>query len=377
MENSFSFLGLYSECLDITNDLFNGQYCLASISLPAATHQMFQRYAGKRDWSNIQAKLGICAPSTCSVGEIRSFTNRVVSKLISGSEASFTNCYQRETVNERPTAFYISLFGLLFFVAIVLIATVYDYYLITKESEKILRAQTCSKTQSMDSSLSYFEQCSDDPYLASSRNQIFSLQQPSAGNKAAEAKTKLENSLPAKMLLCFSAIRNSKKLFNTASQEEDSISCLHGIKVLCMLWIIIGHSYSFGIQWLFFSNPNSFKKASEDLFSQIFANGTLSVDVFFFISGLLVCTSALKVMKKNNGKLNIPLFYIYRYLRIAPLMLITILFCANILRTLAEGPVWLESITMYDSWCKENWWLNVLHVHNFINRTHMVGARSY
>lgn len=283
MENSFSFLGLYSECLDITNDLFNGQYCLATISLPAATHAHFRRYAGKRDWSNIQAKLGICAPSTCSVGEIRSFTNRVVSKLINGSEASFTNCYEKETVNEKSPAFYISLYALLFFVAIVLIATLFDYYLITKESEQILRAQICQKN-SMDSSLNYFEQCSDS-YLGSSRNQIFTVQQPCAGNNKSRTQetTKVENSLPAKMLLCFSAIKNSKKLFNTATQEEDSISCLHGIKVLCMLWIIIGHSYSFGIQWLFFSNPNSFKKASEDLFSQIFANGTLSVDVFFFI----------------------------------------------------------------------------------------------
>lgn len=280
MENSFSFLGLYSECLDITNDLFNGQYCLATISLPAATHQMFRRYSGKRDWSSIQAKLGICAPSSCSLAEISSFTNRVLTKLINGSEASFTNCYQRETVNERSTAYYVSLFALLGFVAMVLIATIYDYYLITKESQLILQAQNCQKI-SIDS---YFEQCSDNSYLASSRNQIFTLQQPTTSDrKASLTRTKFENRLPAKALLCFSAIKNSKKLFNTASQEEDSISCLHGLKVLCMLWIIIGHSYSFGIQWLFFSNPNSFRKASEDLFSQIFANGTLSVDVFFFI----------------------------------------------------------------------------------------------
>lgn len=280
MENSFSFLGLYSECLSISNDLFNGQYCLATISLPAATHQMFRRYSGKRDWSSIQAKLGICAPSSCSLPEIASFTNRVLSKLINGSEASFTNCYEREMVNERPTAYYISLYVLLGFVAIVLVATFYDYYLITKESERILQAQNCQKI-SIDS---YFEQCSDNSYLASSRNQIFTLQQATASNqKIGPVKTGFENRLPAKALLCFSAIKNSKKLFNTDTQPEGSIGCLDGLKVLCMLWIIIGHSYSFGIQWLFFSNPNYFRKASEDLFSQIFANGTLAVDVFFFI----------------------------------------------------------------------------------------------
>lgn len=78
MQAGFSFLGLYSECIDITNNLFNGQYCLATINLPKTTNRIFQRYSGKRKdiWSNVQVKLGICAPSTCSVDEISSFTNK-------------------------------------------------------------------------------------------------------------------------------------------------------------------------------------------------------------------------------------------------------------------------------------------------------------
>lgn len=71
-----TFLGLYSECIDIKNHLFNGQYCLATVNLPKNT--MFQRYFGKREVvsSDLQAKIGICVPSTCSVDEIKSFTNR-------------------------------------------------------------------------------------------------------------------------------------------------------------------------------------------------------------------------------------------------------------------------------------------------------------
>lgn len=233
----------------------------------------------------------------------------------------------------------------------------------------ILQAQACQKV-SIDS---YHDQYNNNSYYASTSNHIFSLTQaPSTDNKINLIKTNSEESIASKVLLCFSAIKNSKKIFNTAASEEDSISCLHGLKVICMVWIIIGHSYSFGITWLFFSNPNTFKQASQNLFSQLFANGTFSVDIFFFISGLLVCTSALKLMKKNDGKLNVFLFYIYRYMRIAPLMLIVIVFSANLLRYMNEGPNWFSSIQMYDSWCKDNWWLNVLHLHNFINREKMV-----
>lgn len=42
MQAGFSFLGLFSECIDTTNDFFNGKYCLATISLPSSIHQMFQ-----------------------------------------------------------------------------------------------------------------------------------------------------------------------------------------------------------------------------------------------------------------------------------------------------------------------------------------------
>jgi hypothetical protein len=53
-------------------------------------------------------------------------------------------------------------------------------------------------------------------------------------------------------------------------------------------------------------------------------------------------------------------------------MLIVIAFSATIFRTIAEGPAWLESITMYDGWCRQNWWINALYLHNFVNREQMV-----
>jgi hypothetical protein len=62
------------------------------------------------------------------------------------------------------------------------------------------------------------------------------------------------NSQAVQLLLCFSALNNSRRLFNVSSTgREDSIHCLHGIKFFCMIWIISGHSYSFAMQWLFFS----------------------------------------------------------------------------------------------------------------------------
>jgi len=44
-------------------------------------------------------------------------------------------------------------------------------------------------------------------------------------------------------------------------------------------------------------------------------NALYSVDTFFFLSGLLVAYLGLKHMSKQNGRLNVPLMYLQRYLR--------------------------------------------------------------
>jgi peptidoglycan/LPS O-acetylase OafA/YrhL len=44
-------------------------------------------------------------------------------------------------------------------------------------------------------------------------------------------------------------------------------------------------------------------------------NGTLSVDTFFVLSGLLVGYLFLKQMKHKTSGFNIPLYYLHRYIR--------------------------------------------------------------
>lgn len=44
-------------------------------------------------------------------------------------------------------------------------------------------------------------------------------------------------------------------------------------------------------------------------------NGTLAVDTFLVMSGLLVAYSLLRELDRNKGRFNIGLFYIHRYLR--------------------------------------------------------------
>lgn len=186
----------------------------------------------------------------------------------------------------------------------------------------------------------------------------------------------LNEGMKCEYLLAFSIKRNVAKIFDT-SDSTGSIDIFHGLRFFMMLWIISGHSYSFAMQWLFFRNPKDLQNAPSNALSQILANGTFSVDTFLFLSGFLVTRVVLNQMEKSGGKLNLVIYYLHRYLRMTPLMMVVIAFCATLLKYMSEGPSWQESIVMYDSWCQSNWWLNALYLHNFINRENMCLSHTW
>jgi hypothetical protein len=45
------------------------------------------------------------------------------------------------------------------------------------------------------------------------------------------------------VLLCFSAWTNLQKICDT--RTEDSLSCIHGLRVFSLLWVIAGHTCMF------------------------------------------------------------------------------------------------------------------------------------
>lgn len=68
---------------------------------------------------------------------------------------------------------------------------------------------------------------------------------------------------------------------------------------------------------------------------------------------------------------------LHRYVRMMPLMMAIIGFSATLLRYLGEGPAWDNSTIMFDKWCRKNWWINSLFLHNFLNRENMCLSHSW
>ncbi|KAI1292044.1 Nose resistant to fluoxetine protein 6 [Halotydeus destructor] len=396
MEAHLSFLGSYSECIETratatteqpsttdsssspsssssSSSSFSGKYCMAHVQLPNAALSALQKLSGLSPsvLTSAYPRIGLCLPSTCDQEEIQLLARTALSLVIENSTLSISNCYEQESSGfEHDTAAH-TVLGLFALILIpILIGTTYDMFRPTRSS---------NFNQNVSANNNYREFSSSLKTLQRARTPTGSVASlvTTTSRTSSKAGSSLVSSLCVRQILvAFSVKRNADKILNT-EDNPSSIGVLHGLRVLMMLWIIGGHSYSFAMQWLFFQNPNKMKAAPKNVVSQIIANGTFSVDSFFFISGLLVSLVGLRMMRRTKGKFNFVYFYVHRYLRMTPLMMVIIGFSATLLRYAGDGPGWHESITVYDSWCRDNWWLNVFYMHNFVNRSNMCLSHSW
>ena len=168
-------------------------------------------------------------------------------------------------------------------------------------------------------------------------------------------------------LLCFSFLNNTRKLLNTKT-ATGPLSCLNGLRVVSMWWVIQGHTYLFST--LTSSNPAIARPVTERFTFQAILNGNFSVDTFFFLSGLLVAYLTLREIK-IKGKMNWIYYFCHRYWRLTPLYAYVMLIFIVVTVYMPGGPFqWLianqRGILFHASdSCRTYWWSNLIYINNF------------
>lgn len=71
----------------------------------------------------------------------------------------------------------------------------------------------------------------------------------------------------------------------------------------------------------------------------------------------------------RKGRINIPMLYFHRYLRLTPLLVVSILFTMSLLRFFGSGPIWANTIDFLGKQCERHWWSTLLYVQNYVNPT--------
>ncbi|KAH8272280.1 hypothetical protein KR044_006721, partial [Drosophila immigrans] len=165
----------------------------------------------------------------------------------------------------------------------------------------------------------------------------------------------------------FSARVNSRQLFHVVDSKTNPnvIDCLHGIRCMSLIWVVFGHEY---VMTGMGPNINLVDIYSwlKSPFSMFIVHGLFSVDTFFFLSGLLVVMIAMRSVEKSKGKINVPLMYLHRYLRLTPMVGLAICAYLSILPILGTGPIFKAFNNYNVKACQETWFWTLLYVQNYV-----------
>ncbi|XP_052899878.1 nose resistant to fluoxetine protein 6-like [Anopheles moucheti] len=308
-------LGHYDQCVDLRHEhgspiigTIRGRYCfltvpLDNLLLASPSTQRIMPGASGKIWA---AHLGVCIPAACTAEHFQEFLNTTVPDL----PPVMLNCNAVAPTLSTAQWVTISIFG-----TIVLLAIASTLY----EAVTLCRGQT-----------------------------------------------------PHRNLVIFSLYCNGRKLLATcqrnqqmASIKSGTMDCINGIRVLSMVWVVFSHNYvRIGMQPII--NSHVILSWLESYHSVLVVSSTVSVDTFFLLSGLLTCWSILNALDKS-GKLNLPIMYLHRYLRLTPALAALVLFSATLMRYVGSGPFWDGAMSLTEDSCQQYWWSALLYVQNYVN----------
>ncbi|EDW37664.1 GL27108 [Drosophila persimilis] len=309
-------LGNYDECLNVDHAV--------SASHSVQGKYCFARFSLAPSISPLLSiKTAVCFPASCTAANMDTLLRQLFEKLLNveiGADLQLVDESTCKTAQREPydglTIFTIVLLSVL--CALMLLATLYDYFFV--KDQKTL----------------------------------------------------------SPVVKAFSARANSRVLFRVVDTKSNPniIDCLHGMRCLSFVWVVYGHDYLVAAV-----SPNlNFIQAytwTRSAYSMLIQYGVFSVDTFFFLSGLLLVVIALRTMERTKGKLNVPMMYLHRYLRLTPVLALAILIYMKILPIVGDGPLY-GSVT-FDNYttCEETWYWSLLYVQNYATEKICLGHSWY
>ncbi|XP_072144849.1 nose resistant to fluoxetine protein 6-like [Dermacentor andersoni] len=163
-------------------------------------------------------------------------------------------------------------------------------------------------------------------------------------------------------LIAFSAAANTGFITRTTKTNSDvyGLRFLHGMRLLSLVWIMLGHSYGTISDTLSgMANNIGYFERWENM---IVTGGYLSVDTFFFLSGFLMCYTIAK--QRASGWIIFLLATIRRFIRSTTPVFFMIM-CMYLLPAITSGP---DAKSFFDKFYYEvnnHWWDLLLQIRNF------------
>ncbi|XP_065368973.1 uncharacterized protein LOC135961402 [Calliphora vicina] len=167
------------------------------------------------------------------------------------------------------------------------------------------------------------------------------------------------------LLTAFSIRRNYYRLVEPpTSQLGMDLSYLDGIRSICAILVIVGHA--FFVQYHHVKNPEFFENFAKSPLHLWFTNGTLLLEIFHVLSGMLLYIKFKEIFKitpDSSGRNCVKAFgkgMMMRYIRFLPSLLLFIFVNATFFTRLQDGPFWRHLTEPVRTFAREKWWKNLL-----------------
>ncbi|CAH1252795.1 Hypp1588, partial [Branchiostoma lanceolatum] len=289
--------------------------------------------------------LGICMPSSCTQNDvIQRLDGSIYWRfLVQQGILQVTSAYSQESIPiQNVTIAAICICSVI--LLLLAIGTIYDV-IIHQPQLMAIKRQKESEAQESDVTVT----------LPNERTLLVNklpLQETSAA----------KGGIIGRILLCFSLYTNTGKLLST-KQAPSSIKCLHGIRFLSMSWVLLGHTYA--VAEPYFDNLLQALETVPTFTYQAINNSYVSVDSFFFLSGLLMSYLLIQHIQKTKEKgKSVPygMVYFHRYWRLTPTYMFVMMLYMWVFPYIFSGPFWPPA--PFDLDCGDNWWTHLLYINN-------------
>ncbi|XP_057655919.1 nose resistant to fluoxetine protein 6-like [Diorhabda carinulata] len=322
-------LGDFDECIRIHSKKYNiiGKYCLGKISIDNPNiynnsefeqNQLFLNTLIGKASAGLQAKKSIwatCLPSNCTENDVIKIMSLTETSGINISNVVCQTIHEVYPELDRDAIIGISVFSLLF--GLTIISTLTDVYFVYIRKEKL------------------------KPIYES-----------------------------------FSIYTNGKSLFSIPNRSEN-LSCLDGMRVLSILWILWYH-VTYASMSIPLTNNIDIVNFIDSTYSMLFLHGDIATDTFLLIGGTLVTHSFFRREKfQKMRKFDLFKHYLHRYIRLTPLLTLVVLFDTTLIRYLSSGPIWDTINEILVKPCKTHWWETLLHIQNKMNHGSMCVSHSW
>ncbi|KAG5441780.1 Nose resistant to fluoxetine protein 6 [Clonorchis sinensis] len=374
--------GSFELCMSIpehilpANTTMASRYCTAFLKIPVPVKVP--------EYIHFGVDVGFCIPRSCNEQHFFRLLDSVMSRYNVEVDKIPTYCHSSPETLPKDAWFWAAIVALAFFGIPVVIATALELFIWLRWKHEVWNFSRLQNAISSDSE----ETESVEALVEDSGEQEV---QGLLGHETMAISSFVDfragflkhRGLPVEVLMTFSLPWNTWKWWAVprvhAEESANPLVYLNGIRVITMIWIMFGHCIVFSCTVannLFVYAQENFRRWT----FQVIVSATLSVDVFFMMSGLLCVYTALPRFSAAHGLVGRARFWLifvcHRLLRLTPAYVLTILVYAGLFHHLHDGPLFPQKPDLLDSlFCRRHGW--VTYLNNLIYSRELVSCPSF